>query len=599
MPTREEKALVMAIEILRDQVSDNTLALAANTPAHRRADVLVRAHGRPDGGRGAGGTRGPLSPADMPPVQGMPVATARSPDGDARCVRGRDRRTGARRREKEEERTRARDRARQMDWAKKSAEPLTRAFGMVTAKLAAIAGPFALLAQVLNSTTSGMQTLGTGTKVLASVFGPIFLPAALLLATEFVAIADVLTSKGMPALQSFFELIVDGCLPGIEMLVQMFQVLADAGSLTASMMKGLGDAMVFVTTLATGRGNESSASAPTALRDVLASFRMSIGPKAQMSGLAEVGKAAQMAALNADPLEMRLMRDQLKVLEKIEAAVAKRRTGRREPAGVRSHPRGRSNAHLARPDPPRPRTRPETGDLTVALTVPPTNANGSLRYYTAPELARIDLKRRRFRRGRPHPRIARPRRRGDAPTVLVRVGRAVRRGAGPGGSRQELQRPRQRRAPADLSPLARYLRRRQWPAVGLHEGVDGPVPVHGNDLGDQLGAGCHAQHRDDPAQRRPEATCTHSAGDGTDTHTWTISTTINEGSDLTVDVPANLVEDADSNGNVVMNGASVDNGSEVSPPIVLTGSGNWTATVTGTITVEIGDRAAWARAVTV
>jgi hypothetical protein len=44
-----------------------------------------------------------------------------------------------------------------------------------------------------------------------------------------------------------------------------------------------------------------------------------------MSGLEEVGRAAQMAALQQDPLEARLMRDQLKVLEKIESAVSKRR----------------------------------------------------------------------------------------------------------------------------------------------------------------------------------------------------------------------------------------------------------------------------------
>lgn len=56
---------------------------------------------------------------------------------------------------------------------------------------------------------------------------------------------------------------------------------------------------------------------------------MSMGPKAQISGIGDVGRQVQMAAINNDPLEARLMKMQLTVLEKIERSVSQNRTPRR------------------------------------------------------------------------------------------------------------------------------------------------------------------------------------------------------------------------------------------------------------------------------
>jgi hypothetical protein len=58
------------------------------------------------------------------------------------------------------------------------------------------------------------------------------------------------------------------------------------------------------------------------LEDVIRSLRISVGPKAQFSGLGEVTKNAQIAALNLDPVEMRMLRIMTREVELLEAAAA-------------------------------------------------------------------------------------------------------------------------------------------------------------------------------------------------------------------------------------------------------------------------------------
>ncbi|WP_439626017.1 hypothetical protein [Gemmata sp.] len=61
-----------------------------------------------------------------------------------------------------------------------------------------------------------------------------------------------------------------------------------------------------------------------ALGDVVKSLRLSIGPKATMSGLESVGRNAQLAALNSDPLDRTLEQLQLSALERIEKTLSDR-----------------------------------------------------------------------------------------------------------------------------------------------------------------------------------------------------------------------------------------------------------------------------------
>lgn len=64
----------------------------------------------------------------------------------------------------------------------------------------------------------------------------------------------------------------------------------------------------------------------SALMDVLRSLRLSTMPRAQISGLSEAHRGAQMAALNADPLEAKMLRkldETLTVMERTAVGVEK------------------------------------------------------------------------------------------------------------------------------------------------------------------------------------------------------------------------------------------------------------------------------------
>ncbi|AWM41766.1 hypothetical protein GobsT_71310 [Gemmata obscuriglobus] len=59
----------------------------------------------------------------------------------------------------------------------------------------------------------------------------------------------------------------------------------------------------------------------SALRDVAKSFALSVGPKASISGLEGVGKSVQMAALNGDPIEQKMLRVQQSIATTLMRAV--------------------------------------------------------------------------------------------------------------------------------------------------------------------------------------------------------------------------------------------------------------------------------------
>ena len=69
----------------------------------------------------------------------------------------------------------------------------------------------------------------------------------------------------------------------------------------------------------------ASAAATTqrALSDVMTSLKMSMGPKAAYSGLADVGQQMQLAALNVDPLEARVRERTLAAIDMLMASVPK------------------------------------------------------------------------------------------------------------------------------------------------------------------------------------------------------------------------------------------------------------------------------------
>ena len=294
----DAKALIVAMELLRVQVQDNALAVAANTMR-----FAPTAGDSPPSANVPSAFDRPQAVVVMGPNP-LPVTIAggKGPPGAPRAPR------------------------RPAPSGTPGLAGIAAMFGLVVAKFAAVAGPLAIIATVVSSATSGFQTLQSAVKLLAGTIAPVLLPVVLMLATTFVAFSDVLMEVGLPVMETFFSVVLDTLIPAIEWMVEQFEWAAKGIIEFIDSLDFLSDSTVAASEEIFGRGDKKTRSrVDGAMRDVLTSFRMSIGPKATMSGLDEVGRAAQMAALQQDPLEARLMRDQLRVLEKIESAVSKRR----------------------------------------------------------------------------------------------------------------------------------------------------------------------------------------------------------------------------------------------------------------------------------
>lgn len=214
----------------------------------------------------------------------------------------------------------------------------------VAGKFQAIIGPSAVLAQILNSTTSGFGVLQTSVKVLAGAISPILLPATLNLSALFLGLSDTINEHqdlmdrfflGLETgadVVSFFLDVIDSAADHVDEMAVAAQEFADWVSRQASALNSLNP---FSSDEDSGSSSASSEKSggrektDRGLRDALQSLRQSIGPKASITGISEVGKQAQMAALNADPLEARLMREQIAALNRIEAKLPGRgRPGR-------------------------------------------------------------------------------------------------------------------------------------------------------------------------------------------------------------------------------------------------------------------------------
>jgi hypothetical protein len=215
--------------------------------------------------------------------------------------------------------------------------------------------------------------LGTAVRVLSTTLAPILLPVVVALAAGFIALADKLEPLIQEALPRWTAFIFDRLIPAFEFLadvvagtVEVFgaigEAVGDAVNWINDMLpdvsaEGIGDTLVgaaampgeggrgagegefgnpFEKILAAARermerdptgtgagefGGEKGGGGGTrsaALMDVLKSLRLSMGPRAQVSGLADASRNLQMAALNTDPLEARMLRTMEKSLSVME-----------------------------------------------------------------------------------------------------------------------------------------------------------------------------------------------------------------------------------------------------------------------------------------
>lgn len=209
--------------------------------------------------------------------------------------------------------------------------------GMLLKRFETLLGPLAVFAQVLGSNLSGFQMLGKTVQLLVSLIAPVLMPVMVALATAITAVFDVLFEKLMPALESWFEMVLSLAVPVLTIFIDMVMLAAQAAKAFYDGMPSkneLVDVLGFDMSDAekevmrrrmgggAGDGTPAGEVVVKALRDVTASMKMSTGPRASMSGLDGVGRSVQMAALNSDPIEARMLKVQQMMVNLLDKVVA-------------------------------------------------------------------------------------------------------------------------------------------------------------------------------------------------------------------------------------------------------------------------------------
>lgn|GEM_PF-5538026 len=249
-----------------------------------------------------------------------------------------------------------------------AASPILGVLEKVVGKFADLLSPMAILSQAMESPIAGFQLIGKATKLLANVLAPVFLPVTVLVAAGLTTVAGILFTELEPAMNEWFDLILNDGIPVIQELIdefkdaiaavkQFYNALPDRhsadrgerrmayagqygaalslGPLAPAALSGLLYRDVFgggdIVEEAKRRQAERKRNGKDdtrkefakSLRDVMGSLRTSIGPQAQIGSLGDVGRQVQLAALNQDPLEAQLQKMQLKVFANLEKAIAR------------------------------------------------------------------------------------------------------------------------------------------------------------------------------------------------------------------------------------------------------------------------------------
>ncbi len=252
---------------------------------------------------------------------------------------------------------------------------------MLASRFLAVLGPLYALSTILNQANSGMGVFGKAINVLGATLAPVLLPFFAMLAAGVLTLSDYIWSKLLPALGSFYDWAVKFGLPLVQGKVENIGAAIDTGSAIKDFVTqgklpslekapGMLDAAarqfdptgavgavqdtvgsikdvfdVAGRNLFGGKDWESAAQARRGandplkakpedekqkfdfgaamnanMRDVIKSLAMSMGPKGSYSSLGEVGKQAQLAALNQDPIEAKLLRKLQETLEEWQKA---------------------------------------------------------------------------------------------------------------------------------------------------------------------------------------------------------------------------------------------------------------------------------------
>ncbi len=268
--------------------------------------------------------------------------------------------------------------------AGKAAETGGDAIGMLVGKFTAVLGPLAIFGQVLQSNAAGFQVLGKAVSVLAATLAPVLLPVVVVLGAAMLELSDRLWNEIAPGLEDFYKLIINSAVPAVQAFVDAVmwvvgrieaardfardpvgktaEAVTDAVTDTfAPAIDALNDATDWLGGLvgigdlsmrgpspgppggpdvgsagysvgsSTGGGGDfgggsgGDGAGRGGMKEnmllMLREMRLGMGPQAQRSGLADVGKNLQMAALNQSPFEAKVLERMDKMLTAMERAV--------------------------------------------------------------------------------------------------------------------------------------------------------------------------------------------------------------------------------------------------------------------------------------
>ena len=117
----------------------------------------------------------------------------------------------------------------------KVGEVLGKGLGKAASSGAALAmsfgrllGPLALITTFIGASTSGFSIFNQAMQLFAATVAPIFMPVFFLLATGLVALSDVFMKKLMPAINDFTKVAIQQGIPAITSFINMISRAADA-----------------------------------------------------------------------------------------------------------------------------------------------------------------------------------------------------------------------------------------------------------------------------------------------------------------------------------------------------------------------------------
>jgi len=217
---------------------------------------------------------------------------------------------------------------------------LTSGITTLGLQFAKLLGPLVALHTFLSASTSGFSVFSKAMQLFAATIAPVLMPAFFLLAVALAATSEVIFTKMMPALETFFSLILSTGIPAVAQFVEDIGRAADAlkdlssldlgiggiggGDLGAAL--GAGPLGFFpgggaLLRAARPEGDAAGARGATtrAVRDTLAELRLSMGPAASTGTIASIASRAQLAALQS-PFERRMLDMMERVTRAMERA---------------------------------------------------------------------------------------------------------------------------------------------------------------------------------------------------------------------------------------------------------------------------------------